>query len=85
MTMLDRVAEAIGKTVPGRTDETHNTPWSRLAATAAILAMREPTDEIRAAGCIESAVVSSAEFASPYECGEIWKAMIDAALNEEGE
>ncbi len=51
----------------------------RVTACAAILAMREPSEEVINAG--EAAMTKSMPIAD-YNTQEIWQAMVDAALNE---
>lgn len=85
MTMIEQVARALcaaDKIRPDKLDAHYNPMWMHYAAkaSAAIRAMREPTD-----------LMGNAlnRMGRPYDAGshsatEIWRALIDAAL-EEGE
>lgn len=75
MTMIDAVARAIGKKVTGTE---YGWPAWRPVARAALEAMREPSEAMLKAGDLpgwdDSVTVGLS--------GEVWQAMIDAALTE---
>lgn len=76
--MVERVAAAIGATIPGRSEATHLTPWTMLAARAAIEAMRTMSQPMLDA-CIKDAGWGDCE---ESEMQWRWNASIEAALKE---
>ncbi|MEZ2132438.1 MULTISPECIES: hypothetical protein [unclassified Sinorhizobium] len=75
-TMIERVARAIMEDSGGGRDRPDfNWRYYESAARAAIEAMREPTEDMRIAGCQETWLDPSVD--------DIYRAMIDAALQED--
>lgn len=72
--MVERVAKAIGMTIPNRSDATYVTPYTMLAARAAIEAMREPTFAM-----VEAPATLEID---PGTADDVWRAMIVKALEE---
>ena len=73
--MVVRVAKAIGMTIPNRSDATYVTPYTMLAARAAIEAMREPTDNMGNG-------LPADYRPGSHSAKQIWQAMLDKALEE---
>jgi hypothetical protein len=85
MTMVERVARAIGMTIPNRSDATYVTPYTMLAARAAIDAMREEdeiTDAMLEAGRV---ALHAPENRHGAVLGAVFCAMIDKALEKDME
>ncbi|MAZ17862.1 MAG: hypothetical protein CL535_16220 [Ahrensia sp.] len=81
MTMIERVARAIQGA-----EATHEngTPWVEHVARAAIEAMREPTWKmLEDSGQVENYGDSYSDLHPDLDHKAWWRAMIDAALNEE--
>ncbi len=81
MDMVEKVARAICETLFGFYDENDDSPLStlgqsRLAARAAIAAMREPTETMAQRGYGYVAV----DGVLRVDLKDAWRAMIDAAL-----
>lgn len=78
--IIERVAQAISK-APGMPYIGVMAPF-RAAARCAFEAMREPTEQMRAAGLGRARDLIAAGTSTDYTVGETWQAVIDAALAE---